>query len=130
MGNLNMEYLLQMTLEDGSMSFQAAHDARRFLDWQQAGPDPRITVEPDPELGVSHAAHVEVETTDGRQLAHHVAAIPGSAQNPMTREDVESKARGLMTPVLGADRTAGLIEGLGHLDGVDDVRYLTSLLSK
>jgi hypothetical protein len=47
----------------------------------------------------------------------------------MTRDDVESKARGLMAPVLGADRTGALIEGLGHLEGVADIRDLTVLLS-
>ena len=40
--------------------------------------------------------------TDGTRLTERVDAVRGTAENPMTREEVVAKCRDLMTPVLGA----------------------------
>jgi 2-methylcitrate dehydratase PrpD len=129
MGNLNIDYLLHVALEDRALSLQAAHDEARFRSWLARGPDSRITVEADPELGTSHAAHVDVEMSDGRTFSHFVRAIPGSIENPMSRDDVESKALGLLAPTLGIDRAQGFIASSRHLEDIEQVRDLTNWLS-
>jgi len=53
-----------------------------------------------------------------------VTAVRGTAQNPMTREEVIAKARDLITPVLGAAASAGLIDKVMVIDEVKNIREL------
>ena len=46
----------------------------------------------------------------------------------MTREEVVAKARDLLTPILGATRSARLIETVLSIDSVTDIRSLRPLL--
>jgi hypothetical protein len=48
----------------------------------------------------------------------------------MTRDEVVAKARGLMTPVLGAAKASKLIDRLLDIDNVKNVRELRSLLQR
>jgi hypothetical protein len=54
--------------------------------------------------------------------------VLGTAQNPMTRDQLIAKCRDLMTPVLGAPQTTRLIEKTLALETVKDVRELRPLL--
>jgi hypothetical protein len=54
--------------------------------------------------------------------------VLGTAQNPMTRDQLIAKCRDLMAPVLGVSQTARLIEKTLALDTVKDVRELRPLL--
>jgi 2-methylcitrate dehydratase PrpD len=71
---------------------------------------------------------VEVTLNDGTKLTERVAAVRGTAQNPMTREEVVDKARDLMEPVLGKEPSAKLIDTVLSLDTVKDIRELRPLL--
>ena len=73
---------------------------------------------------------VEVELTDGTHLTERVENARGTPQNPMTQDEVVAKARGLMTPVLGAATTAKLIDRLLNIDSVKNVRELRPLLQR
>ena len=55
-------------------------------------------------------AIVEIVLRDGRRLSHRTRAVRGTADNPMTRSEVEAKARDLMVGVLGSDRAEKLVE--------------------
>ena len=46
----------------------------------------------------------------------------------MTREEIERKAFGLMSPVLGSARTHALIEAIWSIEQCADVRALRPLL--
>ena len=46
----------------------------------------------------------------------------------MTPEEVESKARGLLAPALGADKADRLIKAVGALESLGSVRGLRELL--
>jgi len=48
----------------------------------------------------------------------------------MTRNEVEAKARDLMSPFLGGEQTARLIDAVSHLEGLQDIRQLRPLLLK
>jgi hypothetical protein len=65
---------------------------------------------------------------DGRQLSEHVEAVRGSAENPMTRDDVKAKSRDLISPVLGEEACKVLIENIVNLERVKDLRDLRLLL--
>jgi 2-methylcitrate dehydratase PrpD len=75
-------------------------------------------------------AIVEVTLTDGKVLTDRVEAVRGTADNPMTRDEVAAKARELMTPVLGAAPAAKLIERIFDLENLKSVRDLRPLLQK
>ena len=62
-------------------------------------------------------------------MSHFTRHPPGTKENPLDTEGVNAKARGLMTPVLGARRTEALIERVNALEELDDVRDLRPLLT-
>jgi 2-methylcitrate dehydratase PrpD len=73
---------------------------------------------------------VEVELADGTHLSERVENARGTPENPMTRDEVIAKARGLMAPVLGASISTKLIDRLLDIDKLKDVRELRPLLQR
>jgi hypothetical protein len=63
-------------------------------------------------------------------MTEHVAAVRGTADNSMTREEVIAKARDLMTPSLGASKVAKLIERIYAIEKIEDISELRPLLQK
>ena len=55
-------------------------------------------------------------------------AVRGTPRNPMSRDEVIDKARDLMAPVLGDDRSERLIETVYAIEEMADVRGLRALL--
>jgi hypothetical protein len=51
-----------------------------------------------------------ITLNDGTRIGEDVSAVLGTAGNPMSRDQVISKRRDLMVPVLGTAATAKLIE--------------------
>jgi len=86
----------------------------------------RVTPEPDVSLGVG-AARMTVRLADGRVLEERVAAARGTAENPLTREELEAKFRRLAEVVLPAERVARLTAALRELGGLRDVAELAAL---
>lgn len=66
---------------------------------------------------------------DGRTLRHFTRHAPGTKENPLDDEQVSEKARSLIAPVLGAERTQRLIRAVHALEELRDVRELRPLLS-
>jgi 2-methylcitrate dehydratase PrpD len=93
----------------------------------------KVEVVADPRIDARRPrreAIVEVTLTDGTQLSEWVRDVRGTAENPMTREEVVAKARDLITPVLGASTCTALIEKVLGLEGVKDVRELRATLQR
>jgi hypothetical protein len=72
---------------------------------------------------------VEVTLKDGRTVSHFTRHAPGTRENPMDTEAVNAKARLLMAPVLGAEKTEGLIRQINALEKLKDVRDLRKFLA-
>jgi hypothetical protein len=51
-------------------------------------------------------------------------------ENPLDTESVNAKARLLMAPVLGAERTEAIIQRVNAVEELDDVRALRPFLSR
>ncbi len=129
--DLCLQYLVAVMLLDRTVSFQAAHDKARMQDAaiQRERAKVEVTAEEELErLLPKRVAIVEVTLADGTRLAEHNDTVRGTPENPMSREEVVAKARDLVTPVLGADTCAKLIEKIFGLDRVRDVRELRPLL--
>jgi len=126
-----LQHMVAVMLLDGTASFAAAHDVARMKDEAVLRQRAKVTLVPDEELQrrlPRREATVDVVLQDGRRLSQHVAAVRGTAQNPMPRAEVVAKARDLMTPVLGAEKCAALTERLLALEDVRSIRELRPLL--
>jgi 2-methylcitrate dehydratase PrpD len=130
MPDINLQYLFAVALLDGDVSFAAAHDVERMTDPKIRELRSRVTLIGDEALAEgSHGAIVKVRLKDGKTVTQTVESFRGKAENPMTLEEVEKKARDLIEPVMGASKTSGLIEAIRGLETVRTVRDLRPLLS-
>jgi 2-methylcitrate dehydratase PrpD len=72
---------------------------------------------------------VELVLKDTRRLRHHTRAVRGTAQNPMSRAEVDEKCYHLMASVLGKKRARALCDAAWNLPALKDVRRLRPLLT-
>ncbi len=131
MPNINLQHMMAVFLMDGSISFAAAHDIGRFNDPVTKALREKVELQGDNALVTPESPRqgiVELVMKNGEQHRDHVVAVRGTMENPMTTEEVESKARDLLTPVLGADKADRLIKAVGDLESLSSVRELRELL--
>jgi 2-methylcitrate dehydratase PrpD len=105
---------------------EAEFAVRRLHDPDVARVMAHVTSESDHTLGVG-AARMTVRLADGRELEESVTAARGTAENPLTREELEAKFRRLAGVVLPKERAARLVERLRRLADVRDVAELAAL---
>ena len=129
--DINIQHLTALMLIDGDITFASSHDAKRVRDPAILKLRQRIELVGSAALGKAKTtqAIVEITTHAGARQRHHTKAVRGSATNPMSREDVAGKARGLLAPALGARRAERLIETIWNIERVQDARQLRRLLS-
>jgi len=133
MPDICMQHMIAVMLLDKTASFAAAHDKPRMKDAGLLRVRAKVELIPDEELERQYPKRetiVEVTLNDGTRLTERVDAVRGTAENPMTREEVVAKSRDLMTPVLGADKSAKLIARVLDLENVKNVRDLRPLLQR
>jgi hypothetical protein len=63
-------------------------------------------------------------------LTQDTGPVLGTVENPMTRDQLVSKCRELMSPVLGWSKTAELISRTLALENTKDIRELRPLLQR
>jgi len=133
MPDISLQHMVSVMLLDKTASFVAAHDKPRMQDAAVLRQRAKVELKADVELDKLHPARVsivEVTLADGTKLSERVEAVRGTSENPMTREEVITKARELTTPLLGADKSAKMIQKILALETVKDVRELRPLLQK
>ena len=133
MPDVNVQYILAVTLLDGRLSFEAAHDYERMQNHDVQAIMARVHLEVDLEMdktGPRYQALVEVTTAGGQLLREHVINVRGRPENPMSAREVEEKARELMAPVLGDGRVDKLFAAIRNLEAVRDISELRPLLIK
>jgi len=133
MPDICLQHMMAVMLIDKTASFRAAHDKPRMQDAAVLRQRAKVQLVPDEELERRYPRRetiVEVTLNDGARLSERVEAVRGTAENPMTREEVVAKCRDLMAPVLGAATTAKLIERVLDLESLKGVRELRPLLQR
>lgn len=133
MPDICMQHMLAVMLIDGTASFASAHDVARMKDPEILKQRAKVQLVPDAEfehLLPARVAVVQLTLTDGKQLTQRIDAVRGSAENPMSREEVAEKARDLMAPILGTANCNGLIDRILALETVKNVRDLRPLLQR
>jgi len=131
MPDICMQHLCAVMLEDGIVTFASSHDERRMKDPKVLALRSRIELLGDEALTralPSRQGIVELKLKDGRELRHHTQAVRGTAQNPMTRAEVDEKAYHLMAPILGKARARLLCDAVWALDKLSNMRKLRALL--
>ena len=133
MPDICMQHMVAVMLVDKTASFAAAHDKPRMQDPRILKAREKIQLVPDAALEAllpKRIAVVEITFADGSRVSERVEAVRGTAENPMTREEVVAKCRDLLSPVLGASKSARLIDAVLGLESVKDVRTLRPLLQR
>ena len=133
MPDICMQHMVAVMLIDRTASFRAAHDKPRMQDPAVLRQRAKVRLVGDEELQKHlprREAIVELTLADGTRLTERVDAVRGTAENPMTREDVVAKCQDLMAPVLGAQQAAALVKQALALEHAADVRALRPLLQR
>jgi len=132
MPDVNCQHMIAVALVDGTVSFAESHSYERMSDPQVRAVKARVQLVADRTLmdpAAPRSGLVEVTLRDGRTVSHFTRHAPGTKENPLDTDGVNAKARGLMTPVLGAERTEAVIERVNRLEGLAKVRELMSFLA-
>jgi 2-methylcitrate dehydratase PrpD len=131
MPDICLQHMVAVMLFDGTVTFKSAHNKARMRDPDLLALRSRVELVGDEALQRLYPARVaivEVKLRDGTKLVQRIDAVRGSAENPMTEEEVTAKARDLMTPFLGTEKSSRLIEAVVNLEKIADVRMLSPLL--
>ena len=131
MPDICMQHMCAVMLLDGIVTFESAHDEKRMRDPKVLAVRSRVELFGDEALTralPSRQGIVELKLKDGRTLTHHTKAVRGTAQNPMTRAEVDEKAWHLMAPILGKARARKLCDAVWSIEKIKDARALRPLL--
>ena len=131
MPDICLQHMCAVMLLDGRVTFKSAHDKKRMRDSDVLALRRRIELHADEALTramPSRQGIVEIRMRDGREFKHHTTAVRGTADNPMTRAEVDAKSYDLMAPIIGKKRARGLCDAVWSLEKLHDVCALRPLL--
>ena len=126
-----LQHLLAVTLADGTLTFASSHDEARMHNPTILALRDMITVIPSEELTIAKPARqaiVALDLADGRTVERRTYAVRGTPDNPMTAVEVQAKADELMAPIVGAARSAKIVDTVMMLETVADIATLRPLL--
>ncbi|MBL25285.1 MAG: MmgE/PrpD family protein [Rhodospirillaceae bacterium] len=132
MPDINLQHLAAVMLLDGTVSFESSHKYERMNDPKTKALRGRISLAGSDMLSRARPgrqAIVEMVCKDGRKLKKRIRAVRGTADNPMTRHEVEDKAVDLMAPVLGSARTRKLVNAIWSLEKRRNVCTLRKIMT-
>ena len=133
MPDICMQHLCAVMLLDGTVSFKAAHDDRRMRDARVLALRKKVQLLGDDDLTAampSRQGIVELVLRDGTTLRHHIKAVRGTAENPMTRGEVDAKAHDLIAQVYGRARARRLCDAIWNVDRLANAAKLRTLLKE
>lgn len=133
MPDICMQHMCAVMLLDGTVSFKSSHDEKRMRERRVVAIREKVELVGDDALSAampSRQGIVELQLRDGRTLRHHTKAVRGTADNPMTRAEVDAKSYALMLPVIGRGRARKLCDAVWQLDRLADVCKLRPLLQE
>jgi 2-methylcitrate dehydratase PrpD len=115
----SLPYVVAHALIHGSVRIDA-FEPDRLNDSELRALMKRIELAADPEMSRNfprqRAARVEIETTDGRKLAHRQDTRKGDPELPLSDEELNDKFLELAAPVLGGAGARALLNRLWALD--------------
>jgi 2-methylcitrate dehydratase PrpD len=124
MPDVNVQHLMALLLTERALTFHSVHDHARMSDPMVLSVRRLIELVPSQELAEARPprqAIVEIALHDGRLLTHRTRAVRGTADNPMTRGEVEAKALDLVRDPLGAECARELVEACRRIEYSPDM---------
>ena len=131
MPDICMQHLCAVMLLDGTVTFKSSHDEKRMRDPRVLAVRKKVSLQGDEALTramPSRQGIVEITLRGGRTLRHHTTAVRGTAENPMSRAEVDAKSYDLIAPIAGKARARKLCDAVWNLEKLRDVRKLRPLL--
>ena len=138
MPDINLQYMLSVLLMDGRVTFSNSHDyarldlpeTRELMRRIQLVPDPTLDVPDgvDSAQRITRRAIVTVTTRNGQTFSKRVDACLGSRFNPMTWDDLASKAHMVLDNVMAPGQVTDLVSCVRELDTMTSARELRSYL--
>ena len=132
MPDVNCQHMVAVALMDGAVTFLSTHDYERMSDPATLAIKERVSLIPDEELmdpSAPRSGKVIASLKDGSTVEHFTPHAYGTKENPMSTEDVNSKVKLLLEPVLGPRKTGTVIEMVNNLEELPDVRELIPYLT-
>lgn len=133
MPDISLQHMVAVMLVDGTVTFQTAHDKARMQDPAILAVRSKVELVRDQDLQrlyPSRVAVVDVVLKNGAHFSQRVNAVRGSAEDPMTHDELGAKARELMTPFMGAQKCSQLIDAVFDIKNMQDIRALSPLLAR
>ena len=134
MPDVNLQYCMAaIVLDGGKLTFEATHTYERLYDPAIVELMAKVRLKPNPEfegLERQRPAMVRIHATDGTVLERYVPAVRGTADHPMTRDEVLAKALDLVSSVYGDARGTQCVDGVMALESLANVRDLRPLLTE
>ena len=121
MPNINLQHLAAVFLIEGELSFEAAHDLGRFENPEIQAVRGKIVLVASEALQTEggRQAIVTLRDVSGCVRQHRTRHVRGTWGNPMPRSEIDAKARDLIDPILGSERTSHLLSSLWRLEQID-----------
>lgn len=133
--DINCQYILAVMLEDGMLTFDAAHDYDRLARPETRAAMQTITVVHDEQLDAgdrngpsTRRAVLELRLRDGRQLSRRVDPPRGNSRDPMTWKDLASKSRAILGSIVPGARIDELVDTVQHIEDLPSASDLISLV--
>jgi 2-methylcitrate dehydratase PrpD len=131
--DINIQHAIALFLIDKTATFRSIHDKARLRDPAilRLRAKVRLVAPAGPDAVGRAGARlplVEITLADGRRVSQDAGPVLGTAENPMTRDQLVAKGRDLTMPVLGASRSARLIDKVLTLETSRDIRELRPLV--
>jgi 2-methylcitrate dehydratase PrpD len=106
-------------------------DAKRLKDKKVLAAMRRVRLKVDSEIeqkGWDRAARVTVQLGNRKRHSRLVVHFKGTPQKPLSRSEVEVKARKLTRGILSQEKMGRLLEAVRHLEKIPDVSSVGDLL--
>jgi hypothetical protein len=129
MPDVNLRYCMAVTMLDGRLGYDAAHDAARMADQAVVAMGERVAFLPPPPGLDRFAAVVEVEAKETVFRAEQSRNVRGRWENPLSQREVEEKALELLCTAIPPGQARHAIDLLRKVEqlprAADVVRALT-----
>jgi 2-methylcitrate dehydratase PrpD len=134
MPDVNLQYCIAaIVLDGGKLTFEATHTYERLSDPAIVELMAKVHLKPNPEfkdMERQRPATVRIHATDGNILERFIPAVRGTADHPMTRDEVLAKGLDLVSSVYGEARAAQVVDAVMALESLGNVVDLRPLLTE
>jgi 2-methylcitrate dehydratase PrpD len=133
MPDVNLQYCMAaIALDGGTLTFEATHTYERLFDPAIVAMMAKVALKANPEFAAmerQRPATVRIHLSDGATLEEFCPAVKGTADNPMSREEIEAKAKDLIGSVY-SDRGADFVRVVMNVESLTSASELRPLLTE